>query len=98
MKSPIGYYVKLILSRVQNSRLKGKPSGCWRIIAARRLRPGAAKVRLVPNDDRTGKKASAFRVFAGHSRIGEAWKARTGGLSPKGYLKVKLDDPVLAEP
>jgi uncharacterized protein (DUF736 family) len=57
-----------------------------------------AKVRLVPNDDRTSKKAPAFRVFVGNSRIGDAWEARTGGLSPKDYLRVKLDDPMLSEP
>ena len=57
-----------------------------------------AKVRLVPNDDRTSKKAPAFRVFVGNSRIGEAWEARTGGLSPKDYLQVKLDDPALPQP
>jgi uncharacterized protein (DUF736 family) len=57
-----------------------------------------AKVRLVPNDDRTSKKAPAFRVFVGQSRIGDAWEARTGGLSPKEYLRVKLDDPGLTEP
>lgn len=57
-----------------------------------------AKVRLVPNDDRTSKKAPTFRVFVGNSRIGEAWEAKTGGLRPKNYLKVKLDDPVLSQP
>ncbi|MEZ5833321.1 MAG: DUF736 domain-containing protein [Dongiaceae bacterium] len=57
-----------------------------------------AKVRLVPNDDRTSKKAPAFRVFVGTSRIGEAWEAKTGGTSPKDYLRVKLDDPVLPQP
>jgi uncharacterized protein (DUF736 family) len=57
-----------------------------------------AKVRLVPNDDRTSKKAPAFRVFVGNSRIGEAWEAKTGGLSPKEYLRVRLDDPLLPEP
>lgn len=56
------------------------------------------KVRLVPNDDRSSKKAPAFRVFVGNSRIGEAWEAKTGGLTPKDYLKVKLDDPLLPEP
>ena len=56
-----------------------------------------AKVRLVPNDDRTSKKAPAFRVFVGNSRIGEAWEAKTGGLSPKDYLRVQLDDPLLPE-
>ncbi len=57
-----------------------------------------AKVRLVPNDDRASKKAPAFRVFVGNSRIGDAWEAKTGGLSPKDYLRVKLDDPMLTEP
>lgn len=57
-----------------------------------------AKVRLVPNDDRTSKNAPAFRVFVGSSRIGEAWEAKTAGLSPKSYLRVKLDDPMLPEP
>ena len=57
-----------------------------------------AKVRLVPNDDRTSKKAPAFRVFVGNSRIGEAWEVRTDGLNPKEYLRVKLDDPMLPEP
>lgn len=55
------------------------------------------KVRLVANDDRTSKRAPAFRVFVGGSRIGEAWEARTGGLSPKDYLRVKLDDPTLSK-
>jgi uncharacterized protein (DUF736 family) len=57
-----------------------------------------AKVRLVPNDDRTSKKAPAFRVFMGNLRIGDAWEAKTGGLSPKDYLRVRLDDPLLPEP
>jgi uncharacterized protein (DUF736 family) len=57
-----------------------------------------AKVRLVPNDDRTSKKAPAFRIFVGNSRIGEAWEAKTGGLSPKEYLRVRLDDPLMPEP
>jgi uncharacterized protein (DUF736 family) len=57
-----------------------------------------AKVRLVPNDDRTSKNAPAFRVFVGNSRIGDAWESRTGGLSPKDYLRVRLDDPMLLEP
>ena len=57
-----------------------------------------AKVRLVPNDDRTSKKAPAFRVFVGNSRIGDAWEAKTGGLSPKDYLRITLDDPMLPAP
>src|SRR5687768_12156855 len=57
-----------------------------------------AKVRLVPNDDRTSKKAPAFQVFVGNSRIGRAWEAKSAGLTPKRYLRVLLDDPALPEP
>ncbi len=57
-----------------------------------------AKVRLVPNDDRTSKNAPAFRVLVGSFRVGEAWEAKTCGLHPKDYLKVRIDGPVLAKP
>jgi uncharacterized protein (DUF736 family) len=57
----------------------------------------AAQIVLVRMEKWSWLKAWAM-VFAGRSRIGEAWEARTGGLSPKDYLKVKLDDPMLAEP
>lgn len=57
-----------------------------------------AKVRLVPNDNRDNENAPAFRVFAGQSRIGDAWQARSGGEHPKDYLRIKLDDPSLPEP
>jgi len=57
-----------------------------------------AKVRLVPNDNRENENAPAFRVLVGLSRIGEAWEARSGGDSPKDYLRVRLDDPGLSEP
>ena len=57
-----------------------------------------AKVRLVPNDNRTSNKSPAFRVLVGNSRIGDAWEAKTGGLTPKEYLRVRLDDPLLPEP
>lgn len=56
-----------------------------------------AKVRLIPNDDRTNENAPAFRVFVGNSRIGDAWDARTTGDNPKYYLRVRLDDPSLPE-
>lgn len=57
-----------------------------------------AKLRFAPNDNRSGDNAPAFRVFAGQSRVGDAWEARSGGESPKHYLRVKLDDPSLREP
>jgi uncharacterized protein (DUF736 family) len=57
-----------------------------------------AKVRLVPNDDRNGDNAPAFRVLVGNVRIGDAWDARTAGDNPRYYLRVRLDDPSLPEP
>lgn len=57
-----------------------------------------AKIRFVPNDNRDNENAPAFRVMAGHSRIGDAWNAHSGGDSPKNYLRVKFDDPSLLEP
>jgi uncharacterized protein (DUF736 family) len=56
------------------------------------------KIRLVPNDNRENENAPAFRVFVGRSRIGDAWEARSTGEKPRDYLKVRLDDPSLAEP
>lgn len=53
------------------------------------------KARFVPNDNRSSESAPAFRVFAGRSEIGAAWKARTDGTSPREYLSVRLDDPCL---
>ena len=57
-----------------------------------------AKVRLVPNDDRTHDNAPAFRVLVGNARIGDAWDAQTNGDNPKYYLRVRLDDPSLSKP
>lgn len=57
-----------------------------------------AKVRLVPNDNRESASAPAFRVLVGHSRVGEAWEARSVGDHPKDYLRVWLDDPAWPEP
>jgi uncharacterized protein (DUF736 family) len=56
------------------------------------------KVRLVPNDNRDNENAPAFRVFAGNSRVGDAWTARSTAETPRDYLRVKLDDPSLPEP
>lgn len=56
-----------------------------------------AKVRLVPNDNQSGDKAPAFRVFVGKSDVGAAWKARSQGDNPRDYLSLKLEDPSLME-
>lgn len=56
------------------------------------------KLRFVPNDNRDSDNAPAFRVFAGPSRVGDAWEAHSVGDNPKSYFRVKLDDPSLSEP
>jgi uncharacterized protein (DUF736 family) len=56
------------------------------------------KVRLVPNDNRDSENAPAFRLFAGKSELGAAWRQRSAGEVPRDYLSVRLDDPSLPEP
>jgi uncharacterized protein (DUF736 family) len=56
------------------------------------------KARLVPNDNRENEQAPAFRVFAGRSELGAAWRARTTGENARDYLSVRLDAPSLLEP
>src|SRR3546814_12519956 len=56
------------------------------------------KARFVPNDNRDGERAPEFRVFAGRSEVGAAWREHTSGENPREYLRVRLDDPRLPEP
>lgn len=56
------------------------------------------KARFVPNDNRDSDRAPEFRVFAGRSELGAAWRERTSGDNPRDYLSVRLDDPSLPEP
>ena len=55
------------------------------------------KVRFVPNDNCNSEHAPAFRIFAGTSELGAAWRQRTTGESPREYLSVRLDDPGLPD-
>jgi uncharacterized protein (DUF736 family) len=55
------------------------------------------KVRLVPNDNRDNEAAPAFRVFAGESEVGAAWRKKSGGDQPRDYLSVTFQDPTLPE-
>lgn len=57
----------------------------------------SAKVRIVANDRRGNGSSPDFRVFAGHTEIGAAWRktAKDGDTS---YLSVRIDDPVFPEP
>jgi uncharacterized protein (DUF736 family) len=56
------------------------------------------KARFVPNDNQDSERAPAFRIFAGRSELGAAWRERSSGETPRDYLSVRLDDPSLAEP
>ena len=55
------------------------------------------KARLVPNDNQDNDHAPAFRIFAGRSELGAAWRQRSNGDPPRDYLSIKLDDPALPE-
>jgi len=56
------------------------------------------EARFVPNDNRASDSAPTFRIYAGRSEIGAAWRRETGSSPPKGYYVVRLDDPCLSEP
>jgi len=56
------------------------------------------KARLIPNDNQDSEGAPAFRLFAGRSELGAAWRERSGGENPRDYLSVRLDDPSLPAP
>ena len=55
-----------------------------------------AKVRIVANDQKHAAGAPDFRVLAGHSEIGAAWRKTADDQSS--YLSVRLDDPALPAP
>lgn len=56
------------------------------------------KARLIPNDNQDSERAPAFRLFAGRSELGAAWRERSSGENPRDYLSVRLDDPSLPAP
>jgi uncharacterized protein (DUF736 family) len=56
------------------------------------------KARFVPNDNQDNERAPAFRIFAGRSEIGAAWREHSSGENGRDYLSVRLDDPTLLEP
>jgi uncharacterized protein (DUF736 family) len=57
----------------------------------------SSKVRMVANDRKEGETAPDFRIMAGGSEIGVAWRKTKQG-SEETYLRVKLDDPALPQP
>src|SRR3546814_13712130 len=56
------------------------------------------KARFVPNDNRDSERTPEFRIFAGRSELGAAWREHTSGENPREYLSVRLDGPGLPEP
>ena len=57
-----------------------------------------ARLRFVPNDNRATEAAPAFRIFAGDSEVGAAWRRQSAGEQPREYLSVSLDDPAWSQP
>jgi uncharacterized protein (DUF736 family) len=55
-----------------------------------------AKVRIVANDRRNASTAPDFRIFAGQTEIGAAWR-KTAREKEASYLSVRLDDPAFPE-
>ena len=56
-----------------------------------------AKVSILANDRKEGNASPDFRIMAGVSEIGAAWR-KTKQNSEETYLRVKLDDPTLPQP
>jgi len=56
-----------------------------------------AKVRIVANDQKQTASAPDFRIYAGTSEIGAAWR-KTSAEDHSSYLRVRLDDPSFREP
>ncbi len=55
------------------------------------------KVRIVANDRKSAGSAPDFRIFAGQTEVGAAWR-KTSREKEASYLSVRLDDPVFPEP
>ena len=55
------------------------------------------EVAILANDRKQGRNAPDFRVMAGTTEIGVAWR-KISQNAERPYLRVKLDDPALAEP
>lgn len=56
-----------------------------------------AKLRIIPNDDRTSERAPDFKVFAGRAEVGAVWRQPAQKPGELGRLAVKLTDPAFPE-
>lgn len=57
-----------------------------------------SKVRFVPNDNRSNDRSPDYRIYAGASEVGAAWRSQSSDDRSGKYLHVRLDDPSLPEP
>ena len=57
----------------------------------------SSKVEILANDRRDGDRVPDFRILAGTTEIGAAWRKTTHN-SEETYLGVMLDDPCLPQP
>lgn len=56
-----------------------------------------ARVKIVANDRKESESAPDFRVMLSATEVGAAWR-RTKHDTDQSYLRVRLDDPGLAQP
>jgi uncharacterized protein (DUF736 family) len=56
-----------------------------------------ARVRILAYDRKGADGAPDFRLFAGNTEIGAAWR-RTAKATDASYLSVRLDDPAFPVP
>ena len=55
------------------------------------------RVRIVPNERKTGPDAPDIRISLGTTEIGAAWRTTKQG-TEQSYLRVRHDDPAWPEP
>lgn len=56
------------------------------------------KTKIVANENKKSEGAPDFRIYAGQTELGAAWKAQAKGEGERAYLSVLLDDPSFPEP
>src|SRR3546814_13506505 len=55
------------------------------------------KARFVPNDNRDSERTPEFRIFAGRSELGAAWREHKSGTDPREYMSGRIDGPGLPQ-
>ncbi|MFZ5616245.1 MAG: DUF736 domain-containing protein [Pseudomonadota bacterium] len=56
------------------------------------------KARIVANDKKGNDKAPDFKIFAGGTELGAAWRTKSNGEGGRDFLSVELDDPSFSAP